>query len=203
MRGFHLRTIVVLGVLAFSAPRIAVAQSARTDLVGVWVLDPARSEEPEELTVKPDPSRRVGVRITGGFGPPFGAFGGFGPPRRLDPELTRQAIDAARSPAARLSIVLSGDTVVLGVADDVPYAIVVNGKKTERAWLDGVPCELKASWKGRKLRIERKLANELEFTETWAIDAKSQQLVVTLEVDGPITRRVDAKHVYNRATGSS
>lgn len=213
MRGALIPSILIASGLAIAMPSSSRAQDARSDLAGTWQFNPEHSDDTEQLAREagrglPRPPGAKGVLVgpregiaTGG--PPIGIAGGFGMPRGFDPELIRQAVAEAMVTAERLVLAFKGDTLLLSLDGTAPYVIVTNGKKLRRAWVDGSDVEIKASWKGRQLRIERKLENELKVTDTYQVDPESQRLVITTKVDGPIPRDIEVDRVYDPVTDPS
>jgi hypothetical protein len=183
-------------------PSAARAQAALADLAGTWALDTAASDDTkalEEEAAKPAarmPGERGPVRVRVGGDPRMYPGGGFGPARRFDPALLQLAVNAVKEPAARITIAIAGDTVLIARGDSAPETFVANGRKVKRPWLEG-EAEIRAEWKDGRLRIERKLENDLKFEETWTIDAAARRVSVTTVIDGPITRKISVLRVYS------
>lgn len=208
MRGSLGFSILIAIGLIFGASASTAAQDARQLLAGIWSLNRAHSVDADSLERDaieslPRPPGARGV-ILGRTSPrPIGIAGGFGPPRGFDPELVREAVNEASNAAQRVVLTFkAADTLLLGRDHDAPYVLVVNGKRSKRSWIDGTQVDIKASWKNRGLRIERRLENDLEITQTFALDQKSGRLIVTTEVDGPIPREIEVEHVYDRASAT-
>ncbi len=204
MRTFPLVWISILVSHCLILPSAAAAQSRRTAMAGSWVFNAAESRDSidapdDDRSVPRPPGAPGGVRVGGGSAP--GPVGGFGWPRGFDPATQRQAARIVSTRVERWVVVVNADTVVLSSAGETPYTLVVNGKKSNRRWMDGVLVELKASWKDSQLRIERKLENELKITDTFSLEPESGRLIVTTKAAGPIFRELTAKRVYDRASG--
>lgn len=198
-------SILIMIGLTLGVPFSATAQDARDRLAGVWSLNLEHSDDTDELEREaieslPRPPGRPGVIVARPAAPKvaIGVPGGFGLPRGFDPELVRRAAAEASNAPERMVITLkAADTLLLGFDGEVPYVLVVNDKKSKRSWIDGTDVELKAGWKDRDLRIERKLENDLEITQVFAVDRESGRLTVTTEVDGPIPSEIEVAHVYD------
>lgn len=188
--------VIIVGLAVSSFGRLA-AQSAEPEVAGIWSFLPAESESVDALDAQ-QKSPRPPRAVRGGSARPAGVPGGFGFPRGFDPQLTRDALEILRKTPDRLAISANGDTMVLVFGDAAPYAVITNGKKIKRPWVDGTEAEIKASFRGRVLRIERKLENELKITEEYEVDWTSGHLVVTKEIDGPMPRRLELRSVYER-----
>ena len=199
----HTLSIPVL-ILACSAlgPSAVFAQARLSDLAGTWALDTAASDDTkalEEEAAKPAasmPGERGPVRVRVGGDPRIYPGGGFGPARRFDPALFQLAVNAVKDPAERVTIAIAGDTVLIARGDSAPETFVANRRKVKRPWLEG-EAEIRAEWKDGRLRIERKLENDLKFEETWTLDAAARRLTVKTVVDGPITRKISVLRVYS------
>jgi hypothetical protein len=175
-------------------------------MAGSWVFNAAESRDSidspdDDRSVPRPPGAPRGVRVGVGGGSAPGPVGGFGWPRGFDPETQRQAARIVGTRVERWVVVVNADTVVLSSAGETPYTLVVNGKKSNRRWMDGVLVELKVSWKDSQLRIEQKLENELKITDTFSLEPESGRLIVTTKASGPIFRELTAKRVYDRASG--
>lgn len=203
LRSIGFSILAAIG-LALGLPSVATGQDAQQRLAGIWSLNPEQSDDTEDLertTLEslPKPPGTVGVIVSrrrpGDLA--IAVPGGFGLPRGFDPELVRRAVTEASNAAERMVLTFKGDTLLLGLDRDVPYVIVVNGKKAKRSWVDGSDVEIKASWDDGKLRIERKHENDLEITQTFAPDRRSGRLTVSTEVDGPIPSEIEVEHVYD------
>lgn len=208
-RSFGFSILAAIG-LALGLPSFATAQDPQQFLAGIWSLNPEQSDSTDEFErealeslPKPPGIRGVVVARSRPAELAIAVPGGFGLPRGFDPELVRQAVAEASNPAERMVLTFKADTLLLGLDRDVPYAIAVNGKKSKRSWIDGSNVEIKASWKDRKLRIERKHENELEITRTFALDRDSGRLIVRTEVDGPIPSEIEVEHVYDRVSNTT
>lgn len=202
-RSFGFSILAAIG-LALGLPSFATAQDAQQFLAGIWSLNPEQSDDTDNLerealeSLPKPPGRRVGIFVRRRPAElAIAVPGGFGLPRGFDPELVRRAVDEASNAAERMVLTFKGDTLLLGLDRDVPYVIVANGKNAKRPWVDGSDVEIEASWKDRKLRIERKHENELEITRTFALDRDSGRLIVRTEVDGPIPSEIEVEHVYD------
>ena len=197
--------LLVVSVLA--CPSTTAARQDASSLEGVWVLNAAATDDLDELAAEADEAaaraagERPSVRVRIGGGGVY-PNRGFGAPRQFDPALLKLAVDAVKDPSARVSIALAGDTVLVARGDSAPEAFVVDGKTVKRSWLDDPEAEIRAEWKDGGLRIRRELENDLEFEERWAIEPATGRLIVTIEIDGPITRRIEVKRVYDPATPS-
>lgn len=198
MRTALLALTLITTAAAFTGS--TAAQSTASVLQGVWDLLPAESEDVDSLDLEaqqkaPRPPRAVRP----GAARPAGVPGGFGFPRGFDPQLTRDALDLLRRSPDRLALSFNHDTLTLVAGDAAPYALVTNGRKVKRPWIDGRDAEIKASLRGNELRIERKLENDLKITEQYELNEATGRLIVTTEVDGPMPRRLELRRVFVRA----
>lgn len=208
MRCFLLLSLAFSASLVIAYPRASLAQSARPDLAGSWVLNRELSDDLEAFEREADhgvpKALGSGGRVTVGVRPRQPVWGGgeFGRPRGFDPEVQREAVAILSHPAERLSVILNADTVSLALADRAPYALIVDGKKARRAWRDGLQTEIRASWKDGQLRVERKQENQLKITESYTLDPESQRLVVITTAEEAIPRKLEVRYVYERVGGS-
>jgi hypothetical protein len=202
MRRALSHAILILAGSSLGVPSGARAQAALADLAGTWALDTAANDDTkalEEEAAKPAarmPGERGPVRVRVGGDARVYPGGGFGAARRFDPALFQLAVNAVKDAPARITIAVTGDTVLIARGDSAPETFVANGRKVKRPWLEG-EAEIRAEWKDGRLRIERKLENDLKFEETWTVDAVTRRLIVQTVVDGPITRKIELRRSYS------
>ena len=206
---FTLMAAASLGSLGFPEP--AAAQEA--DIVGNWVLNRDKSDDPREVMAR---SRRDGRQIA----PPAGASGttrtrgsGSRPPRRAG---GANQSGAARGPGP--ADVLLQQRLMSSVAQlsitktDSSYVFASDGQQFNEYFFDGrkikvtvgteLEVELKAEWKKNRLEVETKVTGGVKLKEKYEIDKDSGELRVELEfTNSRMRQRFKIKQVYEREEG--
>jgi hypothetical protein len=88
------------------------------------------------------------------------------------------------------------------VKDDAGWVrdLVPDGRKVREELSQGGPSEVQSEWKGEKLVTLRKLDQGAEVKETFALDRKTGELVVEVEVKSKqMPRTITIKRVYDKA----
>lgn len=183
----------------------AVAQEA--DIVGNWVLNRDKSDDPREVMAR---SRRGGARIT----PPAGGTGTTNT-RGRGSRPQRQAGGARQSGASRgpgpadrllqqrlmrpvpqLSITKTDSSYVFASGGQQFNEYFFDGRKIEAVVSADLELEIKAEWKKNRLEVETKASGGARLKEKYEIDG--DELKVELEFSNSrLGIKMKIKQVYD------
>jgi len=180
---------------------------AHPQLSGTWEINLTKSQEQRRSGSGGFPGgmgRGPGGRGGGFPGRGRGGGGGGGePPSEEFPDLTRNGGDRGMRellrPKPHLEIAQTDSSV--RITDDAGWErdLLPDGRKVREELSQGGPAEVQSEWKGEKLVSLRKLDQGAEVKETFALDKKTGELVVELEVKSKrMPRAVEMKRVYDR-----
>ena len=171
-------------------------------LSGTWEINVGKSQEQQRGMSGGFPGgmgRGPGDRGGGGF--PGRGRGGGEPPNEEFPDLSRNGGDRGMRellrPKQRLEITQTDSAIT--VKDDAGWVrdLLPDGRRVREELSQGGPAEVVSEWKGEKLVSHRKLD---EGAETFALDKKTGELVVDLEVKSKrLPRAMRMKRVYDKA----
>jgi len=174
-------------------------------LSGTWEINVGKSQEQQRGMSGGFPGgmgRGPGDRGGGGF--PGRGRGGGEPPNEEFPDLSRNGGDRGMRellrPKQRLEITQTDSAIT--VKDDAGWVrdLLPDGRKVREELSQGGPAEVVSEWKGEKLVSHRKLDEGAEVKETFALDKKTGELVVDLEVKSKrLPRAMRMKRVYDKA----
>ena len=148
----------------------------------------------------------------GGGGAPVPGFGGRERGADMD---GRRPVDALALLAgfAAMDVTVTDTTFALvpraGVSDSTdarpwprprPFSVRLNGKAAKDSAREPAG-EITARWEGRAIRMDRKVEDGPEVTESWALDRAGARLIVTRSVDLPRGPEVELRQVYRRTDG--
>jgi hypothetical protein len=193
--------------MAVALSTVCVSKAtAQADFTGIWRLDSARSVDLERafaVHAQKHGFRSQGSSPQAGPGSIPGSSAGS---IRLS---SGRTIDFQALAAEARQMVYGGDyfeitqtdsSVVfhpLNLAND-PAVLYVDGKKRKVFLLMDVEGDLKAEWKGDRLKVERKTP-DLQTTEYWLVADDPGFLVVQLEIDGrAFQKKLEIRRVYQR-----
>jgi hypothetical protein len=169
------------------------AQQPPTSIVGAWTLDKEKSDNPPDPGERGNPEGRgrrggggpggfggggFGGRGGGGFGRGGGGGGGAVDPKAM--ERRRQALRDILDAPERMTITRSESMVIVTAGDGRTTRLATDGSKVKD---DSTGIERKTHWDGDRL-ISEISGSAGKITETYALDAASHELVVTLELQG-------------------
>lgn len=182
---------LALTIVAFAACAAGVAPAvgqgttaaaSQADLAGTWALNRALSQLPKDVGFGMDvvPSGRAGSADS--------ASGASGNPRSLttrpQTELvarnTRQMVDEARTPPARLTITQAGAAVTVSDGRGQPRTFQASGRD-EIVTLDAGPITTVSRWEGGRLVVRYRVETGREVRYTYGRRADPPQLIVTTE----------------------
>jgi hypothetical protein len=186
----------ICSAAALPASSVARAQAPPQTIVGVWALNAELSDVPHS-TGDHDGSgdeshgrygrggggggHRGGGGFSGGFG--GGSRGTGGAPHGTPEEMQRHA-NAVRDilqPAERLTITRTDAMVIVTTNDGRTTRLATDGSKVKD---DSTGIERRTRWEGERLVSDISGAGPGKITETYALDAESHRLVMTLQADG-------------------
>ncbi len=99
-----------------------------------------------------------------------------------------------------VEIVQSDSTVTL-VFGTQSQIFFTDGRKLTRVLGDGVETEVKAEWKGDKLKIEIKTKSNAKVTQEFKLDDKTGRLLLEIKLDNSrMNQNYKAKMVFDPAT---
>ena len=194
--------MVVLGFLVSQA-------GAQETLGGQWQLDTTRSTDLDRamsLHAQNNGLRRYGS-VPGGQPASSGIPGSSGAPA-VDLSTTSSAdyvqiADDVRqlTYSSNAFEIVQTDTTVTFHPLNLAYdnvALTTDGRKRDVEWGWELEGQLKAEWKGERLKVERK-TNDLQVTEYWSRDADHDLLLAEVEVKGRMfQKKLVLRRVYQR-----
>jgi hypothetical protein len=205
------RTFIVAAALSLGiVPGRLAAQQPPSSIVGVWTLNADRSDHPEDTPQRGRPEgrgrfggggsgggfggRRGGGGFGGGFGGGRGGGGGRGTPEEM--QRRRDAMRALTDAPDRLTITQTDTTVIVTTGDGRTTRLATNGSKVKD---DSTGIERKTKWDGDHLVSEISGIGRGKIVETYAVDAESHELVISLQLPGGNGREGITRHrVYDR-----
>jgi hypothetical protein len=167
----------------------AAAAQGQADLTGVWVLSQAESDTIGLPAVESERSRSS-IRLRIGW--PNGPYRSIADPGRM-----RRAIEAVRDAPDRIFLARTDTTVAISFDAEPPMTFWTDDRVVERVWTGGEPVEVRAEWEGSTLRITRVLEEDIEVTDSYRLSGR--RLTVRTVVEGPISRRIELRRIYERA----
>lgn len=179
---------IILTFVTYAAGALPVAGQAgppaatQTDLAGTWALNRALSQFPKDVGFGMD------VVPSGRSGSADAASGASGNPRSLttrpQTELvarnTRQLVDEARNPPARLTIAQTAAAVTVTDGRGQPRTFQASGRD-ESVTLDAGPITTVSRWEAGRLVVRYRVETGREVRYTYARRADPPQLIVTTE----------------------
>ncbi len=179
-----------VGMLCVAQQGGPVLAQARPNLVGTWKLnaDLTTHSSPGFVNNAPTVGRRTpiggsGMPMGGGRGP---ASAGAGYPGRSENpnELakTREAMRLATLTPERLSIVRSGEILVVTDDDGISQKLTPDGKTT-KSTVGALEVETKVKWEDEVLVVERKFEGNVKIVERYSVRESPRQLVVSAKVE--------------------
>lgn len=181
---------------------------AQQSLGGEWQLDTTRTTDLDRALDRH--AQNNGLRayssIPGGQPAPSGLPGSGGAPAV---GLSTRSADLAQLAAdvrlltygSDMFEILQTDTTVTFHPLNLAYdnvLLLTDGRKRDVEWGGELEGELKAEWKGDRLKVERK-TDEFQVTEHWSLEADNDLLVVEVEVKGRLfQKKLVLRRVYQR-----
>ncbi len=178
---------------------------------GIWVLNEAESDDPEEAMRSARPARdgaapQGGRRPPSGGGMPGGGRGGMAPGggmrsggqvsgRGGDPEAAQALGRMATVVPRRLGLTLSDSAVVLTYPREEPW-ILPFGQGVKREAAADVEVEAKAEWKGGLLSVTRQVSGAGSVKETFHATPDRHRLTVAVEFTMGRMGKVEFRRVY-------
>lgn len=201
------RAFLVLAGAVLAFPGLEA--SAQQTLAGQWRLDTTRSvnlDHALDLHAQKD-GLRTYSSVPGGQPGSSGIPGSGGAPA-VDLSTTRGSSTAEVAAGVRpltygsdVFEIVQTDTTVTFHPLNLAYnnvKLTTDGRKREVEWGWEQEGQLKAEWKGERLKVERK-AKDLQVTEHWYRDRDSDVLVAEVEVKGRMfQKKLVFKRVYQR-----
>ncbi|HEV8356979.1 MAG TPA: hypothetical protein VGQ17_09470 [Gemmatimonadales bacterium] len=197
--------VLVLPVftLATAAVTPPAQQPSRPHLAGSWELNPEKSQSQQREGISRGYPGGMGRGPGGPGGRGFPGRGGGEPPSEEFPDLSRNGGDRGMRellrPKQHLEIAQTDSSV--SIKDDAGWErdLLPDGRKVREELSQGGPAEVESAWKGEKLVSHRKLDQGDEVKETFALDRKTGELVVELEVKSKrLPRAMAMKRVYDK-----
>ena len=206
MAGFA-RRLIGGGVLVAALLTVCAGKAdAQADFTGLWQLDSARSTDLERaLTLH---AQKQGFRTQGinsqarPSGIPGSAAGSIQLPNGRTVDIKALAAEARQMVYGGdyFEITQTDSTVAfnpINLAHD-PALLYVDGKKRRVFLLLDVEGDLKAEWKGDRLKVKRETA-DLQTTEYWLLADDPSFLVVLVEIRGRMfQKKLELRRVYYR-----
>ena len=198
--------VLVLPVftLATAAVTPPGQRPSRPQLAGSWELNPEKSRTEQREGISRGYPGGMGRGPGGPGGRGFPGRGGGEPPSEEFPDLSRNGGDRGMRellrPKPHLEIAQTDSSV--SITDDAGWErdLLPDGRKVREELSQGGPAEVQSEWKGEKLVSLRKLDQGAEVKETFALDKKTGELVVELEVKSKrMPRPMAMKRVYEKA----
>lgn len=182
----NLTWLVVAASVAVTSGQGTPPAAGQADLAGTWALNRELSQFPREVGFGMDvvPSGRSGSAEASGAA----GVGASGNPRSLttkpqteqEARNTRQLVDEARNPPARLTITQTGAVVTLSDGRGRPRTFQATGRD-ESVPLDAGPIAAVSRWEGARLVVRYKVETGREVRYTYARRTDPPQLVVQTE----------------------
>lgn len=190
-----LALLVAAGLVASDGSSLEAQATDAGSIVGAWALNREASDQPREGLGADGRGRdggagRGGGRRGGGPGGPGGGFGrgggrgGFGGRggRAAGPEDRERRVEAMRAilqPADRLTITRTESMVIITTGEGVTTRLAPDGSKVKD---ESTGIERRTRWEGARLVTEISGAGPGRITESYAVDASTGRLVVTLQL---------------------
>ena len=200
--------LIVLPLMTlFTAAVTLPSQSPpRPNLAGTWDLNPEKSQSQHSGYSGGYPGgmgRGPGGQGPGGRGFPGRGRGGDEPPSEEFPDLSRNSGDRGMRELlrAKQQLEIAQTDTSVTVKDDAGWVrdLVPDGRKVREELSQGGPADVQSEWKGEKLVTLRKLDQGAEVKETFALDRKTGELVVEVEVKSKqMPRTMTIKRVYDK-----
>ena len=197
--------VLVLPVftLATAAVTPPAQKPSRPHLAGSWELNPEKSQTQQREGIARGYPGGMGRGPRGPGGGSFPGRGGGEPPSEEFPDLSRNGGDRGMRellrPKPHLEIAQTDSSV--SITDDAGWErdLLPDGRKVREELSQGGPAEVQSEWKGEKLVSLRKLDQGAEVKETFALDKKTGELVVELEVKSKrMPRPIEMRRVYEK-----
>ena len=210
-----MRRLIPLSALALAITIAGVSPSPvdaqKPALAGNWTPNQDESDDMEEVMSRQRNTasgvqasrrgQRGGSRVGGldGGGQGRGA-GGAPPPSEEQQRQGRAMMQVFQQPTSGLEILQSDSTVTL-VFGSQSQIFFTDGRKLTRVLGDGVETEVKAEWKGDKLKIETKTKGNAKVTQEFKLDDKTGRLVLETKLENSrMNQNFKAKLVFDPAT---
>ncbi len=201
MRTFtlFLALVATFSLGGLSSPEPATAQE--TDIVGNWVLNRDKSDDPREVMAR---SRRRPPREDPAAGGEQrrrrgGRDGGQGQTRRRPGEGDRLLQRRLMSPALNLTITRTDSTYVFSSEGQQFGEHFFDGRKLKSTVGTELDIEIKAEWKKNRLEIETKTSGGAKLKERYELDEDTGELRVELDYSNTrLDQRIKIKQVYDR-----
>lgn len=198
-------------VLSVGSPSDAVPQ-ARPDFSGLWSLDAAASDDPQEKVR--DAMKAIRQASGGGHGAAGGAGGqrgkgGMGGGRKGRGPSEAVGTGRAETPYGDLSTLIAVP-VKLDITHDDPMLLVSDeNDQRQRLFTDLRGASVTASgglqqpvafagWEGDALVVETKMNSGLKLVQNYQISSATNQLTISVEASLPTVPAVSYRLVYNR-----
>jgi hypothetical protein len=199
--------LILTGSLNFTAAAQAPSQPATPSIVGAWTLNKDLTDASGSTPQRGDRGARGGGyggrRGGGGFGGGGrggGGFGGGGYGRggaRGNPDDMRRMRDAMQEILEvpdRMTITQTESMVIITTGDGRTTRLSTDGSKIKD---DSTGIERKTHWDKNQLVSEISNAGPARITQTFAVNADSHQLTVTVDFGNGDNRRPPSHRVYD------
>lgn len=197
--------IMAVGLLGLPGAEAGAQQT----LAGQWQLDTTRSTDLDralDLHAQNN-GLRTYSSIPGGRPISSGPPGNGGAPG-VDLSTTRSPDQAKLVAEVHLLMygsdmfeIVQTDTTITFHPLNLAYdnvTLTTDGRKRDVEWDWELEGQLKAEWKGDRLKVERK-TDEFQVTEHWSLEADNDLLVVEVEVKGRLfQKKLVLRRVYQR-----
>ncbi len=182
----------VMAIAAFGEPHAQQPPASAPAIFGAWTLNKDLSDKLPDRSQSSD-SGNSGSRSGsgGGYGRGVGGGGrrrgmggagsGGGSGNPEDAQRVRDAIRDIMTPPDHITIVQADSLIVVTTQDGRTTRLSTDGKKVKD---DNTGIERKTKWDNGKLVSEISGAGRAKITETYAIDADTHRLHVTLQTEG-------------------
>jgi hypothetical protein len=199
-------TLILASTLNFSAAVQAPSPPAPPSIVGAWTLNKDLSDAQGATPQRGDRGGRGGYggrRGGGGFGGGGrggGGFGGGGYGRggaRGNPDdmqRTRNAMQEILEAPDRMTITQTESMVIITTGDGRTTRLSTDGSKIKD---ESTGIERKTHWDKNQLVSEISNAGPAKVTQTFAVNADTHQLTVTLDFGNGDSRRPPTHRVYD------
>jgi hypothetical protein len=187
--GIVIAVAVLIGIWLSAESRAQTATNPA--LIGAWTLNADLSDKPADRGERGDNGRggrgggEFGRRGGGGFGRGgFGGGGRGGDRGRFDPQQATRMRDAIRdltNAADHLTIVDTESMIIITAPDGRTMRLSPDGKKIKD---ESTNVERRTKWDGGKLVSEISGLGSGKITQTFAANADTHQLRITVQMEG-------------------
>jgi hypothetical protein len=206
-----LSLLAAAGLVVFDGSSLDAQPADAGSIVGAWSLNREASDQPRQGPGADGRGRdagagRGGGRRGGGPGGPGGGFGrgggrgGFGGRGggAASPEDLERRVEGMRAilqPADRLTITRTESMVIVTTGDGVTTRLAPDGSKVKD---ESTGIERRTRWEGTRLVTEISGAGSGRITESYAVDASTGRLIVTLQLPERRNAQADTPQTLRR-----